>query len=213
MEKTSIKYLIKFVAKRSYAKDLLQGKLFMHPATYYHNLAETAGAGQGDLGEASIVPGLCIYKYYHLPIYCMYAVLDSDIKNGETLIDGRCISDFHCSDGFAVLIDFSQFEPMLYNVKTEGYELEAGLVTYHALTQADLGPLMIDDTPRNLFIKRPGFLYQKEFRIVICKQIYRDGEPPVYEKVYWLDHALDAIAKIIPISSLRKRDNNYVLPL
>ena len=67
MKMSDIKYLIKFVSKKNYAEDLVAGKLFMRPASYYHILEQRMGAGQGDLGEAGIVDGICIYKHSHVP--------------------------------------------------------------------------------------------------------------------------------------------------
>lgn len=210
---SDIKYLIKFVSKKNYAEDLVAGKLFMRPASYYHILEQRMGAGQGDLGEAGIVDGICIYKHSHVPIYCLYAVMKNDIIENEILISERCIDDFHCQDGYAVLIDYKKWEPMLSKINTEGYELDAGLVSYHKLSAEDTMALLNDNTPRNLFIKRPFFSYQKEYRIVICNQVYKDNESPINEKTYWFSEPLDESAKIISIPSLTQINGNYVIKL
>lgn len=213
MTDARIKYLIKFVSKKSYAEDLVRGKLFMRPAAYYHMLEQKKGPGQGDLGEASVVDGLCAYKHSHVPIYCLYAVMENDINDGNIYISERCIDDFDCQNGYAVLIDYEKLQPLLSQVKTEGYELDAGLVTYYSLTLEDMAYLLNDNTPRNLFIKRPYFSYQKEYRIVVCKQLYKSYEKPIYEKEYWFENPIDVCAKIIPISSLIRIEDNYVLSL
>lgn len=59
---SSIKYLIKFVSKRDYGESLLDGKLFMHTAHYYHELEKKYGPGQGDLREGNVIPGIAIYQ-------------------------------------------------------------------------------------------------------------------------------------------------------
>ena len=102
---------------------------------------------------------------------------------------------------------------MLSQVKTGGHELDAGIVTYHSLTLENMAGLLNDKTPQNLFIKRPYFSYQKEYRIVVCEQLYKENEKPIYEKAYWFENPLDVCAKIIPISSLTRIDDNYVFSL
>ena len=213
MNDERIKYLIKFVSEKSHAEDLVRGKLFMRPATYYHMLEQKKGPGQGDLGEASVVDGQCAYKHSHVPVYCLYAVMENDINDGNIYISKRCIDDFGCQKGFAVLIDYKKLQPLLSQVKTGGHELDAGLVTYHSLTLENMAGLLNDKTPQNLFIKRPYFSYQKEYRIVVCEQLYKENEKPIYEKAYWFENPLDVCAKIIPISSLTRIDDNYVFSL
>lgn len=45
-----IRYLLKFVSKLEYAQMLVDGKLFMRPASYYRRLE----MGQGDMGEGAV---------------------------------------------------------------------------------------------------------------------------------------------------------------
>lgn len=203
-----IKYLIKFTSAREHAESLLGGKLFMRPASYYCKLEEQ---GQGDLREAAIVEGYGIYKHFALPIYCMYSVEESSIKSGSVTIDEKCIKDFKCENGFMVLLDFKMFEQMLKKVDTKDYALIAGKVNYHKLTIEDSINLLVDDSPKNLFIKHPYFHYQNEYRIVIGKQLYKPGEPEVEHIIYSFPSSFNKFAHIIPISDLSRKDGNYVL--
>lgn len=204
-----IKYLLKFVSKKSYADDLINGTLYMRPAAYYHRLEE----GQGDMGEAALSHEICVYKHSTLPIYCMYAILGSDMANGKVHISRRCIDDFKCENGYIVKIDYQSFKSRLRNVDSSGYHVSAGLVNYHALTQEDTSFLLTDDTERNLFIKRPRFYYQKEFRVVVCKQVYQINEQPIDEIRYHFSPTLQGVAQVIAVSSLQQEADEYILLL
>lgn len=202
-----IKYLIKFVSERDYAESLLDGNLFMRPVSYYHKLE----LGQGDLREAAIFDSTCIYKNNTLPIYCMYAVNDSDINNEEVIIPQKCIKDFKCEDGFMVLINYELFEPMLSTVNTNGYELGAAKVNYHKLTFDDSEQLLHNDTLMNLFIKHPYFAYQNEYRIVVAKQVYKPENPMIDHVVYSFPTSLKNVARIVAMSQLSRQNENYLL--
>lgn len=65
MLKDGIAHLLKFVPKEAYIDDLINGRLYMNAAGYYHGLP----GEQGDPLEASMAPGVCLYGYTCLPIY------------------------------------------------------------------------------------------------------------------------------------------------
>lgn len=204
-----IKYLIKFVSKREFAEDLLNGKLFMRPAEYYHRLEK----GQGDFLETAISHSFCIYKHSTVPIYCAYAVDEKDVIDNKILVPSQCIKDFDCEHGYAVLIDYSKFEPLLRKIDSKGYEVVAGLVNYHRLDTDDTFCLIGDDSVRNCFIKHPSFFYQKEFRIVIEKKVYKAGEKPIDYIEYWISEKLNnEVAKVIDIAlETESIGNNFVI--
>ena len=77
MPSDTIAYLLKFAPKEAYIDDLLNGRLYMNAAGYYHGLP----GEQGDPLEASIVPGVRLYGNHCLPIYCMYTVRKNDAVN------------------------------------------------------------------------------------------------------------------------------------
>ncbi len=204
-----IKYLAKFVSKKSYADDLLNGKLYMNTPCYYRHLDN----GQGDLREATLFMDCCVYQNYLIPIYCMYMICDKEIQNGQHIISTRCISDFKCENGYIVLFDFIDFTSRLYTVNTYGYELNASPVTYCIPTPKESIEMLKKDPYQNIKIKNPYFSYQKEFRIIIGKKTSsndNDFENPKSAE-YWFKEPLIDIGKSIEISSLSRLGNDYIL--
>lgn len=202
-----LRYLIKFVSKRSHAEDLVAGKLFMRPAIYYHKLEK----GQGDIREAAVDSYTQMYKCTNLPIYCMYAVHAEDIKDKVINISKRCIDDFKCENGYIVLIDADEFKNRLPTVKTDGYTLLGGQVEYRTLNFQDLVHFLTTTDTGHLFIKHPSFSYQQEYRIVVEQNVFELNEKPINQKEYWFPESLETISKIIPVSSLAKKGEYYLL--
>lgn len=202
-----IKYLFKFVSERAHADFLLDGNLFMRPACYYHKIE----AGQGDLGEAAISHDICVYKHSHVPIYCAYAVDELDIIGGTVAVSERCVKDFNCENGYVVIIDFQKFDQALTTLLSHGYEVDVGLVNYHKLTFEDTGELLCDNTPKNLFVKRPSFSYQKEFRIVVCREVYKVGEPPIDHITYCFPHNLRDMAVCKEVAQFERKGDYFLL--
>ena len=62
MLKNNIVYLLKFAPKEAYIDDLMNGRLYMNAAGYYHGLS----GEQGDPLEASMVLPACIHGNYRL---------------------------------------------------------------------------------------------------------------------------------------------------
>ena len=87
MPNDNIAYLLKFAPKEAYIDDLMEGRLYMNAAGYYHGLP----GEQGDPEEASLVYGMDIYANWLLPIYCMFAVRESDIVGNTVVITRRMI--------------------------------------------------------------------------------------------------------------------------
>lgn len=204
-----IKYLIKFVGCEEHAQMLIDGEMFMRPASYYHHL-ET---GQGDPSEAGVLDGIGIYMNSNIPIFCMYCVFDNDIIDGKILISKRVIEDFKCEDGFLVLLEYEEFEKRLSTVKTNGYQLDAGRVGYAYKKFDGLADMLNDKSGKSLFIKNPYFSYQKEFRIVIAKQVDIIDNHPSDSVTYSFETSLKDLAKIIKISDLVFDGDNYILAL
>lgn len=98
MLKDNIAYLLKFAPREAYIDDLINGRLYMNAAGYYHGLP----GEQGDPLEASMALPACIYGNYRLPIYCMYTLHEDDIVNGSAQIPMRMIREFRCMDGSAL---------------------------------------------------------------------------------------------------------------
>ncbi len=208
---TAIKYLLKFVKDKKYAEQLLDGTLYMRPADYYHK-EEKGKIGQNDIREAAVSSMIQVYKHGHCPIYCMTAVREDDIVDGQYIISEKCIQDFECETGYIVILKFDIFEERLRTLLSEGYCVCGGLVDYHIITFDEMGKLMGDDSPKNLFIKHPYFSYQKEFRIVVCKELYNLNEPMIDHKKYFFPSSLRDFAIYRSIPELY-HNGQHVLPL
>ena len=208
---TAIKYLLKFVKDKKYAEQLLDGTLYMRPADYYHK-EEKGKIGQNDIREAAVSSMIQVYKHGHCPIYCMTAVREDDIVDGQYIISEKCIQDFECETGYIVILKFDIFEERLRTLLSEGYCVCGGLVDYHIITFDEMGKLMGDDSPKNLFIKHPYFSYQKEFRIVVCKELYNLNEPMIDHKKYIFPSSLRDFAIYRSIPELY-HNGQHVLPL
>jgi hypothetical protein len=202
-----IKYLIKFVQREEHADMLISGKLFMRPVKYYHNLE----LGQGDKSEAGILDGIAIYKDTTIPIYCLYSVEQDEIVNGIITINKQLIDDFKCENGYLVVIKYDDFEKCLYTVETNGYELNAGKVTYAYRTMDTLEMLINDKTGKSLFIKHPYFSRQKEYRIAVAKKVYGINEKPIDSVIYNFATDLKDITTKLSISSLKSVGDNYCI--
>ena len=103
MLKDGIAYLLKFAPKEAYIDDLISGHLYMNAAGYYHGLH----GEQGDPLEASMAPGVCLYGYTCLPIYCMYTVRENDIVDNAVKIPIRMIQEFGARTGGSALCSTS----------------------------------------------------------------------------------------------------------
>lgn len=111
-----IAYLLKFVLKGAYIDDLISGHLYMNAAGYYHGLPDE----QGDPLEASMAPGVCLYGYSCLPIYCMYTVRENDIVDNAVKIPMRMIQEFGCADGWIGIVQYASFARLLDSYTTDG---------------------------------------------------------------------------------------------
>lgn len=113
-----IKYLAKFVSEESFANDLICGNLFMRPVWYFRELEKKNRiAGQGDMREGAVFVEEKENQHYYMecfensdvPIFCTYIIYDEDILDGRVYIPQKVITDFHCQDGYVVLIDYLPF--------------------------------------------------------------------------------------------------------
>lgn len=105
MPSNTIAYLLKFAPKEAYIDDLLKGHLYMNAAEYYNGLPDE----QGDPLEASMAPGVCLYGYSCLTIYCMYTVRENDIVDNAVKIPMRMIQEFECADGWIGIVQYASF--------------------------------------------------------------------------------------------------------
>lgn len=192
--------LVKLVNKIKYANALLDGKLFMRPAAYYRSLEE----GQGDECEGRIVLDKAIYVNGEFPIYCMCSFSNHEIVNGHLLIPKQCINDFDCPKGYAVILNWEQFEERLPYLNCHGHKLVSGRVEYKISRglgdYLDIRESENQGKFKSLFIKRPSFSHQNEYRIVVDEAMYSvfwDKDPNI---TYSFPMRLSDIGYIISIS-------------
>ena len=201
-----IKYLVKFVAKESYADDLLNGKLFMHCAKYYHDLEKKNGPGQGDIREGSIIPNVAVYRNIYFPIFCMYMIKDEDIRDGQVIIDKRVIQDFEY---------FKRV--LLPTVDTGGYQIVGDEVMYGVPQKEVIDSMFTNKDALNLLVKNPFFRYQREYRLIVFKNLYRDNFPESLQEERTLTCCSTKpkveLVKKKPISFLRESNEGLVLDI
>jgi hypothetical protein len=188
MLKDNIAYLLKFAPKETYIDDLINGRLYMNAAGYYHGLPDE----QGDPLEASMAPGVCLYRYTSLPIYCMYTVRENEIVNNTVKILKRMIQEFGCVDGWIGIVQYDSFARLADRYATDDESIYAhGPISYGVP-----GPKLIreifEGIPHNLVIKTPKCAYQKEYRIigsrpVECRLLPDENHPGC--KIEKYDHA------------------------
>lgn len=216
-----IEYLLKFTTKQEYANQLLEGQLFMRPASFYWGLEK----GQGDLHEAAVSPISRCYKNPNFAIYCFSYVDDNDIENGKIKIDKKLVDDC-AQNGFVTIIDYEKFKDILFRSDFGGYRLQKDKVKYKKFGLYDIPKLLNSNENIQFFIKDPTFSYQKEYRLVVTYAIddifetkIRNGSSYLQKvdygnKTYCLQDNLYSIANTIAISELDKnKEGNYLLSI
>lgn len=162
MPSNTIAYLLKFAPKEAYIDDLLNGRLYMNAAGYYHRLL----GDQGDPLDASMAPGARLYGNYCLPIYCMFTVRENDIVNGSAQIPMRMIREFGCADGWIGIVQYDSFARLLDSHTTDGGDVYAhGAISYGVPGPKLIGEIFLG-TICNLLIKTSIYAYQREYRII-----------------------------------------------
>ena len=162
MPNDDIVYLLKFASKEAYINDLMDARLYLNAAGYYHGLP----GEQGDPLEASLAYGMGIYDHWLLPIYCMFTVRESEIIDNTAVITRRMIDEFRCAEGWIGIVRYGWFERLL----KQKIDSENGISLHSPVFYGAPVPSVIDKafqgTPYNLIIKTPKYAYQREYRII-----------------------------------------------
>lgn len=113
-----------------------------------------------------MAPGVCLYRYACLPIYCMYTVRENDTVNNCVHIPMRMIREFECADGWIGIVRYVSFARLASSHIADGGSIYAhGAISYGAP-----GPKLVDEmfqgTAYNLLIKTPKYAYQREYRFI-----------------------------------------------
>lgn len=174
-------YLIKFFSKVQFAQSLVDcGELYMRPAEYYIQLEyNSLKSKQGDKFEGACSHRVGISKGVNHPIYCMTQIMSGDIKQDAAErpfvnISASILQDFFpCLEkGAAVIIPYREFISRLNPSVFSGSAYAFGSVRYGYINSLEaLKYLFQDISMASLFIKRPEFSYQQEFRICVSKDL------------------------------------------
>jgi len=95
--------VLKFTSKEAHIDDLMDRRLHMNAAGYYHGLPGEQSVSL----VASLAYGMGIYANWLLPIYCMFTEQESKIANNTVVITGRMIDGFRCADARSVSCDMA----------------------------------------------------------------------------------------------------------
>lgn len=162
MPNNDIVYLLKFAPRDAYIDDLINDHLYMNAAGYYHGLP----GEQGDPLEASMAPGVCLYGYTCLPIYCMYTVREKDIIDNTVKIPIRMIQEFGCADRRIGIVQYDSFARLAdRHTADDGSIYAHGPVSY-GVPRPKLIREIFEGIPHNLVIKTPKYAYQREYQII-----------------------------------------------
>lgn len=200
-------FLIKFFSEVQFAQSLVDcGELYMRPAEYYIQLEyNSLKSKQGDKFEGACSHRVGIAKGVNHPIYCMTQIMRGDIKEDAAErpfvnIPASILQDFFpCLEkGAAVIIPYREFISRLNPSVFSGSAYAFGSVRYGYINSFEaLKYLFQDSSMTSLFIKRPEFSYQQEFRICVSKDL------PITSKELETSHLLVQLGDFSHVSQLR----------
>lgn len=167
MPKDGIVYLLKFAPQEAYIDDLMDGRLYMNAAGYYHGLP----GEQGDPLEASLAYGMGIYANWLLPIYCMFTLRESDIVDNTVVITRQMIDEFRCADGWIGIVQYGCFERLLNRKIDSGNDISLHSPVFYGAPAPSVTDEAFQGIPYNLIIKAPKYAYQREYRIIGSKPV------------------------------------------
>ena len=219
-----IKYLLKITSKKKYARDLINAKLYMNCAAFYHDM-ESGTNGQEDPMEAAVSSTDMLFVNSLCPIYCMMIIEDTDIQAEKIRLNKDAIKAFYETDGYIVMLPYEQFIERLSTCDTNGYKLTHGRVQYGSISLSLTKKLVDEAGIKQLFIKNEKYSIQNEHRIVIREQLNRILESKIFDgkcvqvekgfehKIYKIQKGLADIAKLYCFSELTYDNEFYYLPL
>ena len=107
-----------------------------------------------------------------LPIYCMYGVLQNQIKESDIIIDKRVINDYCPNGGYLTICDTMQFINQFKDICEGKYNYNIGMVMY-GNKSLKLDMKLLESMTSAHHYKDSFFSYQQEFRIVLDKKLAR----------------------------------------
>lgn len=191
----------------------------MNQAGYFHDLEE----GQGDIREGTFSSVSRAYIGTNRPIYCLYAVYESQVTNNNIIVPIKIINTFDAR--YIIVIKYDEFLKRLNNkeLKTE-YQIEYGEVNYRTITLEDSKSFLLG-VENPLFYKNPVFKYQQEFRIVVSENLGYTTEKRLFDgmemeffknynsKRYYFKNDLNEIAKVVQLSDCKIQGNDFLIQI
>ena len=207
LDRWNVKALVKFVSKKKYAEQLLQGKPYLQAIEEFR--AAEQGDGRADLREGLVSP--IMGANMDRAIYCMTRIRDLDFDSFLQSPDGQRIKNEFAQGGAAVLIkDPVEFLSRFQDSEPEG--IGFGPVVYDGSLFDPKTALANwkDATSIVPYHKNRAYAYQHEFRIVTghdCKMNIEMGEIDGEKHPIGLGHEpytsldigrIDDISELIP---------------
>lgn len=97
---------LKFAPREAYIGNLVDGRLYINAASYYHDLP----GEQGDSLEEPLAYGMGIYANWLLLFFRMFTVRESGIIDNAVVITRRMIEELRCADGWIGIVRYGCFE-------------------------------------------------------------------------------------------------------
>ncbi len=170
-----------------------------------------------------MAPGVCLYGYTCLPIYCMYTVRENDIVDNTVKIPIRMIQEFGCADGWIGIVQYGRFARLADRHIADGGSIYAHGPISYGVPRPKLTREIFEGIPHNLVIKTTKYAYQKEYRIigsrpVECRLLPDENHPGC--KIEKYDHAeLDLSSSLanfswkVSVASLEEARDGLMLEL
>lgn len=139
----------------------------MRPLGYFAELENQSGDSiRGDNREGLIYN--CVRLCAASPIYCFYAVFESDIKSNEIQINRKVIQEFSAgSSCWFALIKYNEFIDLIKSRGLSGYAATGDIVKYGSLTSSVEETIFKDNPHLAAFVKQVKYSHQQEYRLLV----------------------------------------------
>lgn len=226
-----IKYFIKFYAEKQYCSHLLNGELFMQSASHYWHIEQhQAKKYQADLNDSRVYH--CAGVNSNRPIYCMYIIYDTDIRNNQVAFSNQLLMDF-CGENDditkvnAVIMQASEFlQQVDTTLRSKNLFAYSGIVEYDKSDAKDKWLLQNKLWEAICLFKYPIFQHQKEYRIQMHLECslkrcevqgihYKNDSdvPKEYDSYKLKIGAISDIAQYFTYNDLLQNRDSYILNL
>ena len=189
-EKKDPIFLLKMGLTEEFADTIVkENKIYTNSVKYYTYIEENE-LNKGVLDEREGLLLNCIHKFSDDPIFCLYSINDCDIVKIEDetyiSINKQFYINFSKNKEWCVVIKGKPFiDKCIQNFKGVGYRL--GPVLYGFLNYYQQSSLIVDKNRDSIYIKRPEFAYQNEYRLYIQDSFDETYYNRETKKLYYKD--------------------------